>query len=185
MFREDFNKHLSELLSKLSDTLMKKGADYASKNEVFSNFQQAANIANITINQSLMNMIGVKIARLSNLMPKGQGQVPNFESVNDTILDMMGYSALLYISLLEYRGLLKNLKENEGGPFSNLIKEYIQDKGMAVEEQAPLPGGVRIQPISGFMVNTTISTHIPLEENDENEPDIPAKVGGLHTNQNN
>ena len=112
MIQSQFITQLEGLLSKLSDTLTKKGKDYSPEQDVFGNFKFAANTANITRDESILNLIGIKVARISNLMPKGVGQVPNFESIEDSIMDLMGYSALLYLSMVEYKSLLNELEDD-------------------------------------------------------------------------
>ena len=112
MIQSQFKTQLEGLLSKLSDTLTKKGKDYSPEQDVFGNFKFAANTANITRDESILNLIGIKVARISNLMPKGMGQVPNFESIEDSVIDLMGYSALLYLSMVEYKSLLNELEDD-------------------------------------------------------------------------
>ena len=112
MIQSQFITQLEGLLSKLSDTLTKKGKDYSPEQDVFGNFKFAANTANITRDESILNLIGIKVARISNLIPKGGGQVPNFESIEDSIMDLMGYSALLYLSMVEYKSLLDELEDD-------------------------------------------------------------------------
>ena len=112
MIQSQFITQLEGLLSKLSDTLTKKGKDYSPERDVFGNFKFAANTANITRDESILNLIGIKVARISNLMPKGGGQAPNFESIEDSIMDLMGYSALLYLSMVEYKSLLDELEDD-------------------------------------------------------------------------
>ena len=112
MIQSQFITQLEGLLSKLSDTLTKKGKDYSPGQDVFGNFNFAANTANITMDESILNLIGIKVARISNLMSKGRGQVPNFESIEDSIMDLMGYSALLYLSMVEYKSLLDELEDD-------------------------------------------------------------------------
>ena len=112
MNQSQFITQLEGLLSKLSDTLTKKGKDYSPEQDVFGNFKFAANTANITRDESILNLIGIKVARISNLMPKGMGQVPNFESIEDSVIDLMGYSALLYLSMVEYKSLLDELEDD-------------------------------------------------------------------------
>ena len=127
MIQSQFITQLEGLLSKLSDTLTKKGKDYSPEQDVFGNFKFAANTANITRDESILNLIGIKVARISNLMPKGGGQVPNFESIEDSIMDLMGYSALLYLSMVEYKSLLNELEDDitqyeiKKVPFNGLV----------------------------------------------------------------
>jgi hypothetical protein len=70
-----------------------KASDYAEDDNVFSNFEFAAAAAGISVEQSFMNLIGVKVARLQQLI--GNDKTPNNESIDDTLLDLMNYAGLL------------------------------------------------------------------------------------------
>ncbi len=70
-----------------------KAHDYAEDDNPFSNFEFAAEIAGITVEQVFMVMIAIKTARLGQLI--GKGKEPNNESIDDTLLDAMNYPGLL------------------------------------------------------------------------------------------
>ena len=70
-----------------------KAHDYAEDNNVFSNFEFAASVAGVETEQVFAVLLGVKVARLGQLI--GNNKVPNFESVADTLLDTMNYAGLL------------------------------------------------------------------------------------------
>lgn len=148
MTQSQFIAQLGGLLSKLSDTLTKKGKDYSPEQDVFGNFKFAANTANITVDESILNLIGIKVARISNLMPKGMGQVPNFESIEDSILDLMGYSALLYLSMVEYKSLLDELNDDITPPeIKKVTLGELEDRGnrgLPLPSIKPQVGGLKI-----------------------------------------
>lgn len=75
------------------DLVELKAHDYAEDDNVFSNFEFAAQVAGVTTEQVFAVLLGVKVARLGQLI--GKDKVPNFESVSDTLLDTMNYAGLL------------------------------------------------------------------------------------------
>jgi hypothetical protein len=76
------------------ETLGKKAHDYANDNNAFSNFEFSAGVAGIEPTQSMMVLIGVKIARLTELL--SAGKEPMNESIADTIKDCINYLAILH-----------------------------------------------------------------------------------------
>ena len=70
-----------------------KATDYAEETNYFSNFEFAAKAAGITVDQVFLVMMGIKLARLAQLI--GAGKVPNFESIDDNLLDSINYPGLL------------------------------------------------------------------------------------------
>jgi hypothetical protein len=75
--------------------LTKKANDYASEKDCFSNFKIISQIAQIPIEQVFMVFLGVKVARLSELV--GNGKTAQNESVIDSLKDLANYSCLLAI----------------------------------------------------------------------------------------
>jgi hypothetical protein len=70
-----------------------KATDYAEDDNVFSNFEFAAEAAGITVEQVFLTMMGIKQARLVQLI--ANEKQPNYESIDDTLLDSMNYPGLL------------------------------------------------------------------------------------------
>ena len=70
-----------------------KSTDYAERENKFSNFEQAAIAAGISVEQVFLVLIGVKVARLTQLMTADKE--PNFESIDDNLLDLINYPGLL------------------------------------------------------------------------------------------
>lgn len=89
---------LVQINEKADSIMLRKGNDYASNADRLSNFKDAARIANITVDKQFLSLIATKVARL--------GQLTNvkdsieFESVEDTLLDLRNY-ATLYIMYLQ------------------------------------------------------------------------------------
>lgn len=91
---------LDELFSLQRDILGKKGYDYAGE-DILSNFRLAGMIVNQGSRNpdavNCLNLIGTKVARLGQLLSSGK-HAQN-ESVQDSVIDLCNYAALLYLIL--------------------------------------------------------------------------------------
>lgn len=92
--------HKEKYISSIEDTyaegiltVKSKVADYAKDSDAFSNFRFAAQAANCTVEQVLLMLLGIKLARLTNLLTSGRD--PNNESTFDTMVDAINYNAIL------------------------------------------------------------------------------------------
>lgn len=91
---------LDDLFKMQRDILDKKGYDYAGE-DVLSNFR----LAGMIVNQgsihpdavNCLNLIGTKVARLGQLLSSNKSA--QNESIQDSIIDLCNYSALLYLIL--------------------------------------------------------------------------------------
>lgn len=106
MIRKEQIELIESLDSRLIEVLKSKGEDYATE-DVLSNFKQvssASKVLNINVgdptNYALFMCI-LKIARLTNLI--NNNKTPNNESIDDSFVDLIGYSKLAYC----------NYKDNE------------------------------------------------------------------------
>lgn len=79
------------VLEDMKNLIAGKANDYADNEDVYSNFRGAARIAGVSAETVFAVLVGVKIERLRQLM---SGKEPNFESIEDTLLDLANYSAL-------------------------------------------------------------------------------------------
>lgn len=68
-----------------------KNSDYASDDNPYSNFELAAAVAGCAPDTVFRVLIGVKLARLDELL---KGKTPNHESIDDSLLDLSVYAAL-------------------------------------------------------------------------------------------
>ena len=97
---EDREAILKDLFVLQADILGRKGHDYAGE-DVLSNFRLAGMIANQGTNNpdaiNCLNLIGTKVARLGQLL--SSGKTAQNESINDSVVDLCNYSALLYLIL--------------------------------------------------------------------------------------
>lgn len=91
---------LDELFSLQRDILGKKGYDYAGE-DILSNFRLAGMIVNQGARNpdavNCLNLVGTKVARLGQLLSSGK-HAQN-ESVQDSVIDLCNYAALLYLIL--------------------------------------------------------------------------------------
>lgn len=76
-----------------ADLVEGKAHDYAEDDNPFSNFEYAAAMAGITVEQVFVVLIAIKTARLGQLV--GNDKEPNNESIDDTLLDSMNYPGLM------------------------------------------------------------------------------------------
>lgn len=97
---ESRDKYLAELFDQQKKILTSKGSDYAGA-DLLSNFRLAGMIVNQTSEHpdaiNCLNLIGTKVARLGQLLNSGK-RAEN-ESVQDSVIDLANYSALLYLIL--------------------------------------------------------------------------------------
>lgn len=71
-----------------------KSHDYAQEDNVYSNFEYAAQVAapfTDPVDKVFAMMIGVKLARLAELR---KGKVPKNEPIEDSFVDLTNYAAL-------------------------------------------------------------------------------------------
>lgn len=96
------SKRQEELFNEFSEeqrkTLIKKRSDYATE-DVLSNFIQTANIIGSSPAQVALTLIGIKVARLGNLISNNKTNVN--ESMEDSVLDLANYAFLLKCILSE------------------------------------------------------------------------------------
>lgn len=86
------NPKFHKLLERMASTHDKKNEDYATAGNPYSNFEEAAAFAGVTVEQVFDVLIGIKQARLKELTQSGKK--PNNESIQDTRLDAAVYAAL-------------------------------------------------------------------------------------------
>lgn len=80
------------LLEEIADLHERKQSDYAVPGNPFSNFEYAAREADVTVEQSFRVLLGVKDARVLNLL--GSERIPQNESVDETLKDRATYTLL-------------------------------------------------------------------------------------------
>ncbi|NJL70838.1 MAG: hypothetical protein HC888_04120 [Candidatus Competibacteraceae bacterium] len=89
---------IDHLVDTLHDLLTSKGDDYTADLGTWFNFQFAAELSGLTVQDVILARVGEKIGRLIALQ---RGLTPRFESQADTALDIAGYFILLSAYLQE------------------------------------------------------------------------------------
>lgn len=92
------NPKFNDLLDKMKVIHDKKNADYANDTDPYSNFSFAANFAGVEKIQVYLTLLGVKAARLHELILNKK--IAKNESINDTLLDFAVYAALMASDLM-------------------------------------------------------------------------------------
>ena len=92
------NPKFDQVLQKMKAMHDKKSQDYANDTNRYANFEHAATSAGTTVDVVFRVLIGVKLARLSEL--QGKGKAPLNESIMDSLIDLAVYSTL-YASYYE------------------------------------------------------------------------------------
>jgi hypothetical protein len=143
MNREELLKTHETLCDKSRSLMRKKNADYAGHQgvEPFANFTRVESMGICKTESGMLVRMTDKMSRLSSFMEAGKFEVKD-ESLEDTILDMINYSVLLYAYVTDKKNSAKNsccgnkvVDEDKGqvqflqespkkGKFSN---EYIQE----------------------------------------------------------
>jgi hypothetical protein len=87
------NEAFHALLTRMGETHDKKNQDYAdtANGRYYSNFESAAQVAGCTVDTVFRVLIGIKLARLDELL---KGKEAQNESLEDSLLDLSVYSAL-------------------------------------------------------------------------------------------
>jgi len=91
MTKEEQIKSFDEFVSKMRQVLLNKGDDYANIDRL-SNFKLAGNICGLNPELNCLSLIATKVARLGVLL---NGKEAKNESIQDSILDLANYAALL------------------------------------------------------------------------------------------
>lgn len=100
LYSKSRDKYLEELFNEQKRILSVKSNDYAGE-DLLSNFRLAGMITNQTSRNpdaiNCLNMIGNKVARLGQLLNTDKSA--QNESVQDSVIDLANYTALLYMIL--------------------------------------------------------------------------------------
>lgn len=99
----------AKVIEQVIDTHLKKSSDYAGAVDPFKNFKVSASFAGVGTGTAILLQMGNKIARLQTLL--NSKETPNFESVEDTILDLAVYAMLYKAWLLIANGVVPDVCE--------------------------------------------------------------------------
>jgi len=91
-------KIIDEFLMKMKDLLIKKGHDYSGLEDTLKNFKINEDIG-ISAELSIFIRLGDKYMRLKNFFKQKELKVD--EKIEDTLVDLANYAALLYLAIVE------------------------------------------------------------------------------------
>lgn len=86
-------------LTLLGDTLGSKRSDYSTGDE-FGNFEGAADVASIKVEDVMLAQVGIKLGRIKNL--RDSEDTPHYEPLLDSYRDLAGYAILAYAHALKW-----------------------------------------------------------------------------------
>jgi len=96
MTKIEFQKLLADNYAKSLEIMKKKNVDYAGDGDPFKNFRTVENFG-ISLEQGILVRMSDKISRIGNLLLT-TAQVKD-ESIEDTLIDLMGYSNIMLVAL--------------------------------------------------------------------------------------
>jgi hypothetical protein len=100
------NPRFSAALHRMEEVHNAKSHDYATDDNRYANFEFAEALVERfgdPHDQVFATMVGIKIARLGELL--GRGKTPKHESIDDSFLDLANYAVLWWTSSQRRRGL--------------------------------------------------------------------------------
>lgn len=92
MTQEEFFSFIENTYQEGIEIIKKKNADYAAGSDPFKNFNMST-LVGVSPDRAILVRISDKLARVSNLLNK-EAEVKD-EAIEDTILDMINYLAIL------------------------------------------------------------------------------------------
>ena len=88
-------KECSKFFVKCINTISKKANDYATEEDVFSNFKKISQVCEIAVEKTFLMFMTVKIARIVELL----GKEAKNESLQDSLMDLANYACLMKVYL--------------------------------------------------------------------------------------
>lgn len=98
MTKEQQKNHFETMIDEAWRIMQRKSHDYATDTDVLSNFKLVSQICGLETHQIVLVFLATKIVRLGEL---SKGKTPNNESITDTLLDNINYSAILQMLMKE------------------------------------------------------------------------------------
>jgi hypothetical protein len=128
------NPDFDAVLAQMESIHDSKNEDYAAGNNPYSNFEGTAAITGQSVDKVFQTMIGIKMERLKQLV--GTDKEPNYESIDDTILDLANYAAIW----LSYR----QRQAYDFGP-ARLLEQGVISKRTYMEGQSIVTARTRVE----------------------------------------
>ena len=123
------NLRFEQLLGDMRELHARKNHDYAKDSNPYSNFEEAAVVAGCSVETVFRVLIGIKLARLNELI--ASGKTAQNESVQDSRMDLTMYCALWtsYTMPLSYddRQLLSAQDINPGRDAVEIMARAVAD----------------------------------------------------------
>ena len=92
--RSKFVDGIAETYAHCLALIRAKTQDYATVEDPYRNFRMAGNLG-VSLEQGIIVRMGDKLSRIANLIKSQSGPAVATESVEDTLLDLINYSAIL------------------------------------------------------------------------------------------
>lgn len=105
MNREQFLKAARDTFDEAQSILDKKNSDYALASDPFKNFRNAEAVG-VSLERGILVRMMDKMSRLGILVDNSEGNAVKDESIDDTLLDIINYAAIIRVhrSRLEQLG---------------------------------------------------------------------------------
>lgn len=98
MTQKQQKEHAEYFFERIRSVMYSKGNDYANEDRL-SNFKLAGYISQISPEKQCLSLIATKVARLGVLL--SNENLPEHESIRDSVLDLANYAILLDMLLTE------------------------------------------------------------------------------------
>lgn len=92
MNNQQFIENVEATFKKGVEIIKQKNADYANSDNPFRNFE-SADVVGLTVERAILVRVLDKLSRVSNLLDKPASVAD--ESLEDTLVDMINYTAIL------------------------------------------------------------------------------------------
>lgn len=92
MNNDQFLRSIHKTFEEVETIVAKKNADYANSSDPFKNFRSSEHVG-VPVSRAILVRMMDKLARIANLIDKDPSVIT--ESRKDTIIDIIGYAAIL------------------------------------------------------------------------------------------
>ena len=115
-------EQLAETTQRLDAILGRKSQDYSGNRGEFWAIQQSSELSGVPVQQTILVRMSDKICRISTLLQSNEVSMVANESIDDTLLDLVGYAVIL----MAYRSEREvNEVAGQAAPYSTVnVKGY-------------------------------------------------------------
>jgi Nucleotide modification associated domain 1 len=99
--RDEMIAQMESIYQRGVEIVKKKNSDYATNEDALSNFKVIQALGVVDYKRAMLVRMADKFARISNLMKDDKKPAVLDERLEDTLLDLINYSAILIIALGE------------------------------------------------------------------------------------